>query len=566
MVTGMRRAFPGLILLSSACLQPPAVPEPGPTVPSEPGWEFGAAVECSAPEDAFSVLEDRAEQRGVDRAVPPATLFGPPGHFLVGVLIADVDADGDLDLAFNRPDTALDLYVNDGLGGFAYDDALFAQPDVDGEDPLAQAFVDIDGDGLPELFQSSFAGLSMRRGVAPLEWGPRQFVWSARGTQYEWAAWQSFSAGDLDGDGDLDLVLASVHGAFDPFSGDDEPPPGEAELILFGDGSGGFSEPRRLVADEGVGMSQLIFMTDRDADGDVDIFVGADVVAPGRPPSTVFDNLGVDRDGALVLADVGQESGGGLEVSHMGADGSDLNGDGVLDYCFSDVGPVVCLESDPSGVYVDTRTSRGLVPASMDVPSYWTGWSLEIADLDNDGLEDLVVAAGRVDDFIADDQEVKTPWESDQPNGIWQATARGQWEERTDPLDFGSIRESYGLATADLDGDGSLEVVIGNETGVPSLWWGGCSAGAWLEVDLEGSPGNVDALGAAVIIEDGDERWIQEVYSLRTVGQGPPQLHFGLGDRDTVERVTVRWPGGATSVVTDVPTRRSVRVIQADAR
>ncbi|MEE2830093.1 MAG: CRTAC1 family protein [Myxococcota bacterium] len=563
----MQRVVPGLFFLVSGCVAPPPTESPLPdkSASLEASWEIGEEVPCSAGQDAFLVLEEQGEQHGVDRPIPESSSSVTPGHYLVGVLVADLEADEDLDLAFNRPDGGIDLYLNDGSGNFTHSDALATEGMSWGPSDLSRGFADINGDGLPELFQTSFDGLSMRPALAPLEWGPRQSVWDATGTPYEGAGWLSFSVGDLDGDGPLDLVLASLHGAFDHSAGQGGPP-AEAELIFFGDGTGGFSEPVRLVSHEGPGMSQLILLTDRDADGDLDIFVGSDLVGPQWPPGTLFENGGLGQDGTLQLADVGEESGGAVAMSHMGADASDLNGDGLLDYCFTDIGPVVCLESDPSGVFVDTRAVHGLVPASMDIPEHWTGWSMEIADLDNDGLEDFVAAAGRVDDFVDQDNPGDLrPWESDQPNGIWQATARGVWEERTDLLDFGSIRESYGLATADLDGDGALEVIIGNELGLPSVWWNQCSDGAWLQIDIQGRAHNVDALGAAVVIEDGEERWTQEVYSLRTLGQGPTRLHFGLGDRETVERVTVRWPGGATSVRTDLPTRRFLRVRHPEA-
>ena len=558
----MRPALLALPLLLPGCVAEPLPADPA----SAPvGWAYGELVTCDAPGDAFAVLEDQAVARGVDREIPPGSDFGLPGHYLVGVLAHDVDGDGDVDLAFNRPDASLDLYVNDGFGAFTFAAALPSVAGIPDYEPLWQGFVDIDGDGLPELLETSFFGLTMRRAESALVWGEAIPVWDARGTQYEWAAWSSFAAGDLDLDGDLDVVLASVHGQFDPFNGEDEPPPGEAELILFGDGAGGFEEPVRLVSNEGPGMSQMILLTDRDVDGDLDIFVGADLLGPAFPSATLFDNQGRAGNGELRLLDIGYDTNAMIDASHMGADSADLNGDGLLDYCFSDVGPLVCLETDGQGGFVDTRAARGIVPASMDSPSYWTGWSLEMADLDNDGLEDLVVAAGRVDDFIESEDAEDRPWESDQPNGIWRATAPGQWEERTDALAFGSIRESFGLATADLDGDGALEVIIGNELGTPSIWQNRCSDGAWITVDLDGLPGNVDGYGAMVTVTDGDARWMQEVYSLRTMAHGPPQLHFGLGARDTVAQIAVRWPGGVTSTALNVPTRRRITVTHPDA-
>ncbi|MFT7625104.1 MAG: hypothetical protein ACI9WU_004295, partial [Myxococcota bacterium] len=112
----------------------------------------------------------------------------------------------------------------------------------------------------------------------------------------------------------------------------------------------------------------------------------------------------------------------------------------------------------------------------------------------------------------------------------------------------------------DLNGDGSLEIIMSPGVGVPVLWANRCTAGAWLQIDLEGPGLNAQAFGARVDVHAGDRRWTQELQGPRALGQSPARLHFGLGDRALVDQVRVRWPDGQTSSFDNIPTRRIVTI------
>ena len=58
---------------------------------------------------------------------------------------------------------------------------------------------------------------------------------------------------------------------------------------------------------------------------------------------------------------------------------------------------------------------------------------------------------------------------------------------------------------------------------------------------------------------------IQELHGLRSVGQAPSELHFGLGDSTTVNRILVIWPDGITQEFTHAPTRRILYVRHPEA-
>lgn len=119
-----------------------------------------------------------------------------------------------------------------------------------------------------------------------------------------------------------------------------------------------------------------------------------------------------------------------------------------------------------------------------------------------------------------------------------------------------TIKDGRGMATADFDNDGDLDIVINNnpsdsglaERARATLLRNNVGATRnWLAIELrgDGKRSNRDAVGAQVTVEVGGEKQLRLV----TAGSGfasqhSARLYFGLGDRDQVSAVTVRWPSG----------------------
>src|SRR5262249_12495850 len=116
------------------------------------------------------------------------------------------------------------------------------------------------------------------------------------------------------------------------------------------------------------------------------------------------------------------------------------------------------------------------------------------------------------------------------------------------------IRDARGVATADFDNDGDLDIVINNnpgDSGRPELARATFLRNNigqrrnWLAVELRGTKSNRDAVGALVTVEASGEKFTRLV----TAGSGfasqqSARLYFGLGDRTQVDAMTVRWPSG----------------------
>lgn len=114
------------------------------------------------------------------------------------------------------------------------------------------------------------------------------------------------------------------------------------------------------------------------------------------------------------------------------------------------------------------------------------------------------------------------------------------------------IKDSRGVAIADFNGDGRLDIAINNNNNVPALYWNRLTGGRSLSLDLVGGQSNSDAVGARarVTLAGGNQgaggktltRWVEA--GAGYASQGAHTLHFGLGPDATPVAVEVHWPSG----------------------
>ena len=243
----------------------------------------------------------------------------------------------------------------------------------------------------------------------------------------------------------------------------------------------------------------------------------------------------------------------------MGVAVWDVNEDGWLDYCITDVGPLVCLRSDGEGGWLESGPALELTAPDSVVAHAWSGWSVEAVDLDNDGLTDLVAAGGKP----SGEFDSGGLGEVVHPNGLWRGGPEGFHDEAA-ATGFDDVRDHFGMATADVDADGFLDVILVDGAGAPRLWANRCGEGGWLRVTVRGGPGNSDAFGARVEVITAERSYLGEVGGVRGRGQGPPTLHFGLGEAARVRELTIRWPDGATATARGVEVRQHLVATHPD--
>jgi hypothetical protein len=132
------------------------------------------------------------------------------------------------------------------------------------------------------------------------------------------------------------------------------------------------------------------------------------------------------------------------------------------------------------------------------------------------------------------------------------------------------------VATLDYDRDGDLDLFVVNgleaepfSTDGPQQLFENVldpSDGArhWLQIDLQGTRSNPEAIGAAVTVTAGGVAQIRiQDHGMHREAQNEPLLHFGLGPNARAERIVVRWPSGRVQTLQDVPADRLLRLVES---
>jgi hypothetical protein len=130
---------------------------------------------------------------------------------------------------------------------------------------------------------------------------------------------------------------------------------------------------------------------------------------------------------------------------------------------------------------------------------------------------------------------------------LFRNGGQGRFEEVGMESGLNDLLAGRGVAFADYDEDGDVDVFVAQMNGKPALYRNdSASAGRWIGLRLVGRESSRDALGARVaVVARGGFRQIREVRSGGSyLSQSDSRLFIGLGDGKDVEKVEVRWPSG----------------------
>jgi enediyne biosynthesis protein E4 len=245
----------------------------------------------------------------------------------------------------------------------------------------------------------------------------------------------------------------------------------------------------------------------------------------------------------------------------------DFDKDGWPDVYFVN-SPTVATAADPGSARSELWRNRGdgtFVDVTEKAGVGYPGWGMGavVADFDNDGWLDLLVVNGHVYPQVeraglaARYAQRKLLYRNNQ-NGTFTETTSTAGPALSEP----SV--SRGSATADLDNDGDLDVVINNLDGPPTVLRNDAgNRRSFLAVDLEGRTGNRSAIGAIVTVSAADlvqraERRSGDSY----LSHSDARLHFGLGTRTKVDSIEVRWPNGTVQRFGEAPANRFIRIVE----
>lgn len=182
-------------------------------------------------------------------------------------------------------------------------------------------------------------------------------------------------------------------------------------------------------------------------------------------------------------------------------------------------------------------------------------------DYDNDGDLDIYVANGHVIDNV----KLYEPTSSfAQKPLLYENVGAGRFRDvsaQSGPA-LQIARVGRGLAVADFNNDGVLDIAIANQGQAPLLLKGQGVPGAnWITIRAKGHTSNDFGLGARVEIEAGGRKQIGEINNVASyLSSNDIRAHFGLGAAKTITRMTVRWPSGKVQTLTNVAANQILTV------
>jgi hypothetical protein len=485
-----------------------------------------------------------------------------------GVAWIDYDNDGFADLYFvnGAPGAGNALYRNNRDGTFA-DVTRKAGVAADGHAGAYKTGVavgDYDNDGYPDLYVTAFGPNVLFRNNHDGTFSDVTARAGVAGGAGEWSTSTGFF--DFDRDGDLDLYVTN----YLDYRLDDNPYcgfkkdgyrmyclptlfDGMADRLFRNNGDGTFADVSReagIANSSGKGLG--VTLCDFDRDGDVDVYVANDLVR----------NFLYRNEGNGTFVDVAYGAGVGFDrngksQAGMGVDCGDVTGDGRPELFVTNFSEELntLYENGTEGVFEDVSEKAGL--GSGFIP---LGFGTKMFDVDNDGDLDIHVTNGHVIDNI---KLYRPSLLYAQKDLLYQNDGRGRFRDitaRSGPA-LQTARVGRGLAVADFDNDGALDVAITSVGRRPALLKGQGPRGNWLLIRAEGTKSNRFGLGAAVTIEAGGTTQIREINNVASyLSANDLRLHVGLGTATTVARIEVVWPSGTRQVLTGVPANQILTI------
>lgn len=449
----------------------------------------------------------------------------------MGCVAADLDNDGDQDLFLTQMGRNT-LLRNNGDGSFS--DAT-AESGIDGDLWSTSATVaDYDGDGLLDIYvvnylryhksYRTYETLSeFRSDLAPqfdsqlYDSAPNQLLRNlghlrfrdvTRSVGLEDASGRGLAAiwSDLNDDGRPDLLVANDAGT--------------PNVVFINQGKGVFDSQAQALGLNVAEGTAGVTSGDIDNDGDVDVIVSS---GAGLPP-----RLFINGDSGMLA-----RSPTAREPKKLGT----------------------------------TRFRDGAreLGAGDESTAAFHGWGVEVADLNNDGWLDVLFANGLL---TPDRLAPRLP--QGQPNQLWTNPGASYrfGQAAPVPVSLPGRASGRGMVLADFDNDGDVDTYLTHNNGLGQLLTNQSLPRHWLGISLQGSDSNRDGIGARVVVEAGGQQQLRESGPANSfLSSSDRRIHFGLGDQDSVQRLTVHWPDGTRTVIDDPPIDRYllIRQNQADA-
>jgi len=523
------------------------------------GVPAGSAItiDITAPTVLPPTFQDVTASAGL--TLDPLPTPSCDGRLSAGAAWADVNKDGKLDLYVPLPDQNAKLFIFDGTLQAPHFTDMAAQYGVlnAGSVGRAAVFADYNNDGNQDLYvlnegpnrlyrnngNNTFTDVTTAAGVGDPGWSHS-------------GAW-----GDYDKDGYLDLYVVNYAYCAWNYQND---------TLYHNNGNGTFTDVTSYLehgpgcADGctiGSGFQAAWF--DYDKDGDLDLYLANDYNAWGPNPDAnhLWRNDGTDGVGGWIFTDVTASANAApADLQSMGIGISDSDGDLDLDLAISDINGNQGLRNNNNGTF----TWNGVADAvNFDRPwesanVYQITWGLAYYDFNLDTSEDLYVAAGAI---LVPGEGSTDP----RHNQMFVNLGDGHFADLSTLSGADTGLHSRGVAFADYDRDGKMDMFVVNQAAAPILYHNTtATSNHWLEVDPVGKTGlsNKDGCGAVMLLTIGTKRILRQAFcGSVSLGTGnDPYVHFGLGTATIVNKLLIVWPDGKRQVQTNLAVDQAIKI------
>jgi Tfp pilus assembly protein PilF len=442
-------------------------------------------------------------------------------------------------------------------------------------------FIDYDGDGKPDLFLVSGVTDGASRLLRNLGNGHFEDVTQNAGLTLHGGG-LGCAAGDFDNDGHTDLAVCLSDGV----------------RLLRNKGDGKFEDVTQAVGLRREKGCVGVTFVDYDHDGDLDLYLTmlpADASAEVQAHNVLWRN-----NGNSTFTDISEETALGIAATGAGVVTTDLNNDRAIDFVFAG-------GDDGASIYLNPREGKftslaaidfrkeNLPPAVgviafdfdkdgwMDLAfthagapgiSLWRnvqgkrlervplpdlgwqrGWGLAAIDYDNDGWLDIV-AAGESSDI----GQLR----------LLRNLGTNGWADVTKDVHLGAVtlKQPRAIAVADVDGDGSADLIVTQLGGVPLFLRNqGGNQYNWMHIDLKALNDNKSAIGTKVELYAGPlyQKW-EVAGASGYLGQNAPSILAGLGSERNAEVVRLLWPTGVPQDEVNLAAKKQQSIAELDRR
>ena len=492
-----------------------------------------------------------------------------------GAAMVDIDNDGDLDIYICNFDTPNHLFINKGDGTFVDKAKQFGVDFVDaGHTPT---FCDYDRDGDLDFYLMTNYYKDPRgkldKPISGLVKGRPSIM-----PGFE----KYFGITRLRRDTRSNSILI------------DHDSVGQPDRLVRNNGDGTFTDVSKQAGIKGNGKGNSVTWWDYNEDGWPDIYVGNDFKDPDR----LYRNNG---DGTFT--NTTREMVPHTTWYSMGADFADLDGDGAMDFAIADMSgtnhfkqkTAMGAMSDSAEflntavprqymrnvVYVNSRGGRFMEAAYLAglANSDWT-WTVRLADFDNDGRVDVFFSNGMSRDLNLSDNKAlsvlelgETEWDKHirakspelrQQNLAFRNLGDLKFEDVSRDWGLDHVGMSFGSATADFDRDGDLDLVVCNLDEPVSVYQNNAPSSNRVVVRLKGRL-NSWGIGAKVTLETKSGTQVRQLTPVRGyMASQEPVIHFGLGDEQQIEKLTVDWPSGHHQMFENIDANQRLTIVETD--